>query len=81
MINQFLTGKIEQMIGRGSAKQAGAFEPCDSRLQEYRRARAIELTLVSRRGRYRRLTTAPRKNAGPTQEHWLAEAVSGRTHR
>jgi len=32
-VNQFLTGKIEQMIGQGQAKQAGAFEPCNSRLQ------------------------------------------------
>jgi hypothetical protein len=48
MINQFLTGKIEQMIGRGQRNRLALSNRAIAAFREYRRARAIELTLVSR---------------------------------
>jgi hypothetical protein len=47
-INQFLTGKIEQMIGQGQRNRPALSNRAIAAFQEYRRARTVELTLVSR---------------------------------
>src|SRR5215207_5442241 len=47
-INQFLTGKIEHMIGQGQRNRLALSNRAIAAFREYRRARTIELTLVSR---------------------------------
>ena len=47
-INQFLTGKIEHMIGQGQRNRLALSNRAIVAFREYRRARTIELTLVSR---------------------------------
>jgi len=47
-INQFLTGKIEDMIGQGQRNRLALSNRAIAAFREYRRARTIELTLVSR---------------------------------
>jgi len=47
-VNQFLTGKIEQMIGQGQRNRLALSNRAIAAFREYRRARTIELTLVSR---------------------------------
>src|SRR5688500_14484043 len=47
-VNHFLTGKIEQMIGQGQRNRLTLSNRAIAAFREYRRARTIELTLVSR---------------------------------
>ena len=47
-VNQFLTGKIEQMIGQGQRNRLALSNRAIAAFREYRRARTIELRLVSR---------------------------------
>jgi hypothetical protein len=47
-INQFLTGEIEHMIGQGQRNRLALSNRAIAAFREYRRARTIELTLVSR---------------------------------
>jgi hypothetical protein len=47
-INQFLTGKIEQMIGQGQRNRLALSNRAIAAFREYRRVRTIELSLVSR---------------------------------
>jgi hypothetical protein len=47
-VNHFLTGKIEQMIGQGQRNRLALSNRAIAAFREYRRARTIELTLVSR---------------------------------
>jgi hypothetical protein len=46
--SQFLTHKIEQMIGQGQRNRLALSNRAIAAFQEYRRARTIELALVSR---------------------------------
>jgi hypothetical protein len=46
-VNQFLTSKIEHMIGQGQRNKLALSNRAISAFREYRRARTIELTLVS----------------------------------
>jgi hypothetical protein len=47
-VNQFLTGKIEQMIGQGQRSRPALSNRAIAAFTEYRRARTIELSPVSR---------------------------------
>jgi hypothetical protein len=47
-VNQFLTGKLEQMVGQGQRNRLALSNRAIAAFREYRRARTIELTLVSR---------------------------------
>jgi hypothetical protein len=47
-VDQFLTGKIEQMVGQGQRNRLALSNRAIDAFREYRRARTIELTLVSR---------------------------------
>ena len=47
-VNQFLTGKIEQMVGQGQRNRLALSNRAIAAFREYRRSRTIELTLVSR---------------------------------
>jgi hypothetical protein len=47
-VNQFLTGKIEQMIGQGQRNRLALSNRAIAAFREYQQARTIELTLVSR---------------------------------
>jgi hypothetical protein len=44
---RFLTGKIEQMIGQGQRNRLALSNRAIAAFQDYRRARTIELALVS----------------------------------
>ena len=46
--NQFLTSKIEQMVGQGQRNRLALSNRAIAAFREYRRARTIELTLISR---------------------------------
>jgi hypothetical protein len=45
---QFLTGKIEEMLAQGQRNRLALSNRAIAAFREYRRARTIELTLVSR---------------------------------
>jgi hypothetical protein len=47
-VDQFLRGKIEQMVGQGQRNRLALSNRAIAAFREYRRARTIELTLVSR---------------------------------
>jgi hypothetical protein len=47
-VNRFLTGKIEQMVGQGQRNRLALSNRAIAAFREYRRARTIELTLISR---------------------------------
>ena len=47
-VNRFLTGKIEQMIGQGQRNRLALSNRAIAAFREYRRARTIELALISR---------------------------------
>jgi hypothetical protein len=47
-VNRFLIGKIEQMIGQGQRSRLALSNYAITAFREYRRARTIELTLISR---------------------------------
>jgi hypothetical protein len=46
-LNQFLIGKIEQMIGQGQRNRLALSNRAIAAFREYRRARTIELALLS----------------------------------
>jgi hypothetical protein len=47
-VDQFLTGKIERMIGQGQRNRQALSNRAIAAFRDCRRARTIELTLVSR---------------------------------
>jgi hypothetical protein len=47
-VDQFLIGKIERMIGQGQRNRLALSNRAIAAFRDYRRARTIKLTLVSR---------------------------------
>ena len=47
-LDQFLIGKIERMIGQGQRNRLALSNRAIAAFRDYRRARTIELTLISR---------------------------------